>query len=246
MKKIIPIIMCLVFTGCSNNVNIESNDEIDNQSKLANEQLVETEEETDLSTLEYSALRPMVMVGGRLYYDTGIEIPFLRCGTLDGEITSNVHNSEIPTEDNQSNFGEGYGYQCTGENTIDVFIENKWIRFDTEEYSEYEKLAQLKLYEFFDLYSEQAYDEMKELATGDVASSDFTYSIYGMSEANLIWADYCKQESNKDRLVFSCNFEMKPAEFSSSYEPDQTFASFYIIFEKVDDNYLISEFVKEL
>ena len=28
-----------------------------------------------------------------------------RCGTMDGEITSTVDGTEIPTEDNQSNFG---------------------------------------------------------------------------------------------------------------------------------------------
>ena len=32
-----------------------------------------------------------------------------RCGTMDGEITSTVDGTEIPTEDNQSNFGSGFG-----------------------------------------------------------------------------------------------------------------------------------------
>ena len=30
---------------------------------------------------------------------------------MDGEITSTVDGTEIPTEDNQSNFGSGFGYQ---------------------------------------------------------------------------------------------------------------------------------------
>ena len=34
-----------------------------------------------------------------------------RCGNMDGEITSTVDGTEIPTEDNQSNFGSGFGYQ---------------------------------------------------------------------------------------------------------------------------------------
>ena len=52
---------------------------------------------------------PMVRIDGKLYYDTGREsIMDARCGTMDGEITSTVDGTEIPTEDNQSNFGSGF------------------------------------------------------------------------------------------------------------------------------------------
>ena len=55
---------------------------------------------------------PMVMVDGKLYYDTGKESTVsARCGVMDGEITSTVDGSEIPTKDNQSNFGTGFEYQ---------------------------------------------------------------------------------------------------------------------------------------
>lgn len=41
---------------------------------------------------------PMVMVDGKLYYDTGKESTVsARCGVMDGEITSTVDGSEIPT-----------------------------------------------------------------------------------------------------------------------------------------------------
>ena len=51
----------------------------------------------------------MVMVGGKLYYDTGKESTINgRCGVMDGKITSTVDGSEIPTKDNQSNFGTGF------------------------------------------------------------------------------------------------------------------------------------------
>ena len=44
------------------------------------------------------------MVDGKLYYDTGKESTISgRCGVMDGEITSTVDGSEIPTKDNQSN-----------------------------------------------------------------------------------------------------------------------------------------------
>lgn len=82
---------------------------------------------------ELSDRRPMVMIGGELYYDTGKESDLgPRCGTMDGEITSTVGSTEVPTKDNQSNFGEGYGYQYLGEYSIDVYMNDKWIRFEKE------------------------------------------------------------------------------------------------------------------
>ena len=78
-------------------------------------------------------LIPMVMVKGKLYLDTGKESDFNRtCGTMDGEITSTVEHFEKPTKDNQSNFGSGYGYQFVSHNSIDVLINEKWIRFEEE------------------------------------------------------------------------------------------------------------------
>ncbi|WFA09300.1 DUF3221 domain-containing protein [Tissierella sp. Yu-01] len=73
---------------------------------------------------------PMIMINGVLYYDTGNESDIeARCGVMDGEITSTVDSTETPTEDNQSNFGEGYGYQYVDGNSIDVYMNEKWIRF---------------------------------------------------------------------------------------------------------------------
>ena len=77
--------------------------------------------------------RPMVRVGGELYLDTGKESDIgARCGMMDGEITSSVDGTEIPTQDDQSNFGVGFGYQYVDENSIDLLLDNKWIRFVKE------------------------------------------------------------------------------------------------------------------
>ena len=66
---------------------------------------------------------PMVRIDGKLYYDTGREsIMDARCGTMDGEITSTVDGTEIPTEDNQSNFGSGFGYQYGADDTIEIYM----------------------------------------------------------------------------------------------------------------------------
>lgn len=78
---------------------------------------------------------PMVMVNGTLYLDTGKESTVMvRCGMMDGEITSQVPGNEEPTVDDQSNFGIGYGYQYGPvEGTIEIFLNDKWWVFATEE-----------------------------------------------------------------------------------------------------------------
>ena len=71
-------------------------------------------------------------IGGRC--DTGKESTISgRCGVMDGEITSTVDGSEIPTKDNQSNFGTGFEYQYGADNTIEIFMNEKWIVFEQRE-----------------------------------------------------------------------------------------------------------------
>ena len=78
---------------------------------------------------------PMVMVGGRLYYDAGRENTLeTRCGLPDGTIDSTVEGSEIPTQDNQSNFGAGFDYQYEADDdTLEIFIDGKWMVFEHRE-----------------------------------------------------------------------------------------------------------------
>lgn len=74
---------------------------------------------------------PMVMVDGKLYYDTGKTSGVEgRCGMMDGEITSSVDSTEIPAEEGQSNFGTGFGYQYGADDTIEILIDEKWIVFE--------------------------------------------------------------------------------------------------------------------
>ena len=83
-------------------------------------------------TKEYlSDRRPMVMINGELYLDTNRESDINgRCGVMDGKISSTVDASEIPTQDNQSNFGDGYEYQYVDENSVDIYMNEKWMRFE--------------------------------------------------------------------------------------------------------------------
>ncbi|MCM1145203.1 MAG: YobA family protein [Blautia sp.] len=76
---------------------------------------------------------PMVRVNGKLYYDTGKENTIARCGNMDGQITTTVDGSEIPMEDNQSNFGSGFGYQFGEGDTIEVYMNEKWFVFERRE-----------------------------------------------------------------------------------------------------------------
>ncbi len=80
---------------------------------------------------------PMVRVNGKLYFDTGRESTISRrCGTMDGEITTSVDGTEIPMEDDQSNFGDGFGYQYGADDTIEIYMNEKWIVFEQREESE--------------------------------------------------------------------------------------------------------------
>lgn len=71
----------------------------------------------------------MVMLDGKLYVDTNETNSMLRCGTMDGTITSTT-DGDIPTEDGQSNFGENIGFQYgMRENRIEVCLDNIWHVF---------------------------------------------------------------------------------------------------------------------
>lgn len=75
---------------------------------------------------------PCVMVNGIVYYDTGYKSSINdRCENMDGQITSECLGSEVPTEDNQSNFGKGYGYQYGSvEGTIEIQLtDGNWYVF---------------------------------------------------------------------------------------------------------------------
>ena len=80
-------------------------------------------------------LLPQIMVEGVLYGDTGTESLLTdRRSGFDGEITSRVDQSQLPTENDQSNFGTGYGYQF-GEKpgTVELCVDGRWWVYATAE-----------------------------------------------------------------------------------------------------------------
>ena len=118
---------------------------------------------------------PMVMVDGKLYYDTGKESTISgRCGVMDGEITSTVDGSEIPTKDNQSNFGTGFEYQYGADNTIEIFMNEKWIVF-----------------------------EQREGAGNQVRYGDRMVDAEGLSKETLEWLDWYNSLPEEQQLAVS-------------------------------------------
>ncbi|WP_308552942.1 hypothetical protein [uncultured Peptoniphilus sp.] len=113
MKKSILILMAaimVVFTACS---------------------------KSDTKTSEVDkTYPPMVKVDGTTYTDTGYENAMVTCGTADGEIKTSVDGKSKPENDDESNFGTGYGYQVWEKGYINVEIEGRWILFRDVELKE--------------------------------------------------------------------------------------------------------------
>lgn len=124
MKKI-SFLVCIITIVCFSIIfskiydnKIQSNIEENNESYSKN--------------LNKENLKQLVMVNGEVYYNTEKEITTsMKCGTMDGEVVSMVKEDEIPKENNQSNFGKGYGYQIgIQDGQIVLNINSKWIVFE--------------------------------------------------------------------------------------------------------------------
>lgn len=117
MKKYILILaaIMLLTVGCGKQ-NPNENLKAENNSEKVNEEKVE-------------AYPKAVKVSGTLYEDTGYINSMVTCSTADGEIKTAVSEKEMPTKDDESNFGTGYSYQVWEEGYVNVQIDNKWILF---------------------------------------------------------------------------------------------------------------------
>lgn len=80
------------------------------------------------------AMIPAVMADDRLYFDTGYNSCMMRCGVLDGNITSSVSGTQLPEKNGEANFDGAEGFQYgADEGTIEVYMNNEWRVFATEE-----------------------------------------------------------------------------------------------------------------
>jgi len=82
---------------------------------------------------ELNDLRPMIMVNGELYLDTGKEVLVETDeSAIIGETTSSVEQSEKPTKEGQINFGLVRAKYAYFEDNIVVLINNEWVLFEKE------------------------------------------------------------------------------------------------------------------
>jgi predicted small secreted protein len=183
MKKIalvlsLTLVACLALAGCQSETGGAGDPVpggVTEPSVSLNENKNEIEKtQPATEELEWDKI-PMVMVDGKLYYDTGKESTISgRCGVMDGEITSTVDGSEIPTKDNQSNFGTGFEYQYGADNTIEIFMNEKWIVF-----------------------------EQREGAGNQVRYGDRMLDAEGLSEETLEWLDWYNNLPEEQQLAIS-------------------------------------------
>nr|WP_295682822.1 immunoglobulin-like domain-containing protein [uncultured Lachnoclostridium sp.] len=138
MKRLISLLVVGIFTpillsGCGTKILTPDSRTTEPDSNALYQPSITEVGEVEGTDHDVKDSHPMVMINGELYYDTGKESDIgARCGVMDGKILSTVDGSDIPTEDNQSNFGSGYEYQYVGDGGIDIVIDQKWIRFEKE------------------------------------------------------------------------------------------------------------------
>lgn len=68
-----------------------------------------------------------IMINDRLYYSTDETVDFPDHKKADGTITSTC--DDIPSKNNQSNFGTEYDYILDGKETVYVYINHQWVKF---------------------------------------------------------------------------------------------------------------------
>ena len=118
MTIALALLLALTLSGCGGSAAKENTDNTG----------IGTQSTDDTAGRPVGDAPMMIMVDHTLYQSNG-EVSTVegRCGNMDGEITSQTANgTDAPTEDDQSNFGTGYGYQF-GDGTVEVLIDNQWI-----------------------------------------------------------------------------------------------------------------------
>ena len=151
MKRAIKIgiigtaLMCVFISGCAavkgekneseimmpaESITVETGESTSNIETHSFEPLTSSQSAYEI---EKEANPPCVMVNGIVYQSTGYKSSAKGCGNMDGEIKTSVDSSELPTENDQSNFGTGYTYQYGVEDRIVVVMDDDWMIFRDSE-----------------------------------------------------------------------------------------------------------------
>ena len=118
--------------------------------------------------------------------------------------------------------------------------ETKTVMVTDNEDIEYSKIA---IRNFFKLFSEKRYDDMKNFTSGSVAGYEFSEGVFGMKEASLDGIIYAgnKELENENKFAFICHFNMTTAE-KSVYGSSEREIGFFVEVLKDRDEYKINDF----
>ncbi len=182
MKKLIALVLALIcvlsLVGC-------------NKSTASDEAIVGGDR------------RPMVMVDGKIYLETEkSKGELLTSDVIDGKITSEVDRSEIPTQNDQSNFGTGYSYRYGEEGTVEIVINGKWWVFEAEQTKDIiptiSDASQMKYSEVNDALTGKNIKDIRE-AWGEPVESDDKEDVWQLDESMLLFITY-----NDTGIIESC------------------------------------------
>lgn len=146
MKKLLSLVMCLVFVAvfvaCGVTDETQSKSSSDGESNLSETANTSSKTESvpaekDKVTEEYITMpdgfdfsKWQLKVNGKLYYGTAEEGPMGDSGSVEGRIIGTVAEGETPTEDGYSNFGAvGGGYTYDDNGSIQVFTPEGFWRY---------------------------------------------------------------------------------------------------------------------
>lgn len=136
-------------------------------------------------------LRPMIMVNGELYLDTGRSVHAeIDESAIIGEVKSSVSPSEKPAEEGQTNFGFTGANYARFEENIAVLIDNEWYVFEKE--------------------VNDSADEINDNEANDNKTSYDKISLYLEKESKAVFSPYYElldfiiynyEEENKDGKI---------------------------------------------
>ena len=115
---------------------------------------------------------------------------------------SEVDRSEIPTQNDQSNFGTGYSYRYGEEGTVEIVINGKWWVFEAEQTKDIiptiSDASQMKYSEVNDALTGKNIKDIRE-AWGEPVESDDKEDVWQLDESMLLFITY-----NDTGIIESC------------------------------------------
>lgn len=81
---------------------------------------------SEIELISDKKTRNMIKINNKIYYDMNKENEMGRCGEFDGYFIKDVKDTEVPTLNDTSNFGD-YSYQIIDDKNIEVYIDGKWM-----------------------------------------------------------------------------------------------------------------------